>query len=171
MRHILLASMLGGLVIAAYAVVTSSAHTVVDTKLRATPYTDAQSVATLANNTSVNVITRQGGWYNVTTDQSQKGWLTLTSIKFTRNAIGQTWGTSWYSLFESGREGANGATSTVGVRGLNTGTLEAATPAPDAVSAIGAFAADADHAAGFAQAIHLSANTVPYLGDDKEQDP
>jgi len=51
--ELLLLVMMGGMAIAAYAAVTSTAHTVVDTKLLATPYTVAHSIATLATNTDL----------------------------------------------------------------------------------------------------------------------
>gem|GEM_PF-1603579 len=159
------------LVTAVWAGTSTRAHTVVATALDDAPATDAKAVANLSANTDLDVTSRTGGWYNVRTATGQTGWLVMTSIKFAHNPAGDTWGTSWYSLFESGRMGAAGSTATAGVRGLNTGTIEDATPAPAAVSAIGAYAADTDKAASFAQALHLSAVKVDYLGDDMEQQP
>ncbi|HEV2332522.1 MAG TPA: SH3 domain-containing protein [Gammaproteobacteria bacterium] len=149
----------------------SRAHTVVATLLNAAPASDAKAVANLAANTDLDVSTRSGGWYEVRTAQGQSGWLVMTAIKFAHNATGTTWGTSWFDLFESGRTGAGGTTATLGVRGLNTGTIENATPAPAAVSAIGAYAVDPANASAFAQALGLKAVKVDYLGDDKEQQP
>lgn len=149
----------------------SRAHTVVATTLNAAPASDAKVVATLAADTDLDVTTRSGGWYDVHTAQGQTGWLIMTAIKFARNAAGNTWGTNWYDLFESGRAGAGGATATLGVRGLNTGTIENATPAPAAVSAIEAYAVEPVKASAFAQALGLKAMKVDYLGDDKEQQP
>lgn len=154
---------------AVFAAAATHARTVVSTPLNAAPASDAALVAKLAANTDVDVISRTGGWYNARTTQGQSGWLAMTSVKFARNATGSTWGTSWYGLFESGRSGAGAAT--LGVRGLNTGTIENATPAPAAVSAIGAYAVDPSKAAAFAQALNLKAVSVAYLGDDKEQQP
>lgn len=156
---------------AVFAAAATRAHTVVSTPLNAAPATDAALVTNLALNTDIDVLSRSGGWYDVRTTQGQSGWLVMTSIKFAHNPTGNTWGTNWYSLFESGRMGAGGSTATLGVRGLNTGTLENATPAPAAVSAIGAYAVDASKASAFAQALGLKAVKVDYLGDDKEQQP
>lgn len=149
----------------------SGAHTVVATTLNATPASDAKVVANLAANTDLEVTTRSGGWYDVHTPQGQTGWLSMTAIRFAHNATGNTWGTNWYDLFESGRAGAGGVTATLGVRGLNTGTIKNATPAPAAVSAIGAYAVDLAQASAFARALGLKPAKVDYLGDDKEQQP
>lgn len=170
MRLTLLCVMLLALA-AAIAAASGTAHTTVDTTLNSAPYTDAPTVATLGKDTEVTVLSRQGGWYNASTAKGVKGWLVMTDIRFPRTASGDTWGSSWYSLFESSRSGATGTTATAGVRGLNTGMIQEATPAPAAVSAIGAYAADAARAAAFAKAINLVPQKVDYLGDDKEQQP
>lgn len=171
MRKLLLAAAAASIAASVCVAAASRAHTVVATTLDAAPASDAKVIASLAAGTDLDVTTRSGGWYDVHTTQGQTGWLIMTAIKFAHNAAGNTWGTNWYDLFESGRAGAGGATATLGVRGLNTGTIENATPAPEAVSAIGAYAVDLTKASAFAQALGLKPVKIDYLGDDKEQQP
>lgn len=170
MRKALLISLTAACAVVSAAVATH-ARTVVATSLNAAPASDAVLVTKLGADTDLDVLKRTGGWYDVRTLQGQTGWLVMTSIKFAHNPTGDTWGTSWYTLFENGRSGVAGSTATLGVRGLNTGTIENATPAPAAVSAIGAYAVDSSKASAFAKALGLKAAQVSYLGDDKEQQP
>ena len=57
------------------------AYTVSATPLTTGPFTDAAPVSTLAAHTSVSVLLRKGGWYQVSLDSGQSGWLDRKSTR------------------------------------------------------------------------------------------
>ncbi|MFI4921341.1 MAG: SH3 domain-containing protein [Gammaproteobacteria bacterium] len=144
------------------------AYTVSATPLTTGPFTDAAPVSTLAAHTSVSVLLRKGGWYQVSLDSGQSGWLRMTALKFTsvageaRNSVL----VGLLGLFESGRSGANGTTSSTGVRGLNTGDIAAAKPDTAAVDGLKDWATTPDEARQYSAALPLRPYTVSYLGAD-----
>ena len=144
------------------------AYTVSATPLTTGPFTDAASVTTLAPHTNVSVLLRKGGWYQVNLDSGQTGWLRMTAVKFT-SVAGQARNSvlvGLLSLFESGRSGANGTTTSTGVRGLNTGDIADSKPDTTAVDGLKAWAATPDEARQYSAALPLRPYSVEYVGAD-----
>ncbi|MGH8372556.1 MAG: SH3 domain-containing protein [Gammaproteobacteria bacterium] len=147
----------------------TNAQTVANVSLNDSPYTDAHVTVAVPQNTGVTILARQGGWYHVRLASGQDGWVPMTSLRFQSNAgtnPGSSWDTNAFNLFESGRAGASGTTATTGVRGLNEGTIQNATPNPQAVLALSKYAATPDAARRYAAALKLKTEQVAYLPKD-----
>ncbi|HEX2669048.1 MAG TPA: SH3 domain-containing protein [Gammaproteobacteria bacterium] len=142
---------------AVHAASTSTAQTVVAGNLTSGPYSDASIVAPVPNAAQVTIIERQGGWYHVRLDSGKDGWLPMTSIRLNSTSTGSGWGTSWFSLFQSGRSGASGSTATTGVRGLNTGDIQNAKPDPKAVAELDQWQMKPAQAQAYAERLPLTA--------------
>ncbi len=156
------------LALGAMAAAKPDAYTIGDTPLAVGPFTDSTAVSTLAAHTSVSVLLRKGGWYQVSLDSGQTGWLRMTAVKFTSSA-GEARNSvmvGLLSLFESGRSGANGTTSSTGVRGLNTGDIANAKPDTAAVDGLKPWAATPDEARQYSAALPLRPYTVDYVDVD-----
>ena len=154
---------------AVHAAASSTAQTVVAGNLVSGPHSDASVVAPIPNGAAVTVIERQGGWYHVRTTAGQDGWLPMTSLRYDSTSSGAAApGTDWASLFNSGRSGAGGGTSSTGVRGLNTGDIANAKPDPAAVALLENWAAKPAEAKAFAADVPLTAKPkIGYLAKVK----
>lgn len=151
------------------AAVPSDAYTVVDTPLTSSPFSDATSMAALPTHTSVSILARQGGWYQVSLATGQTGWVRMTSLGFNTGTTPKTRNATIagiLGLFSSGRSGAGAGTDTTGVRGLNTGDIAAAKPDTAAVDALKAWIATPDDARQYSAALPLRPNVVVYVGAD-----
>lgn len=145
----------------------SSAQTIVATHLNDGPYSDANTITSVAPNTSVTIIERQGGWYHVRLPSGQDGWVSMTSLRLGASVTsgsggGSSWG-SFFSLFQSGRSGASGTTATTGVRGLNTGDIQNAQPFPGGVTMLNAWTARPDDARQYAAQLPAKDQQAGYL--------
>lgn len=146
----------------------TSAMTVVAGKLNDGPYSDANTLSTVPVNTGLIILARQGGWYHVRLPSGQMGWVPMTNLRLNAAGAGSSaptsaGGSSFFSLFESGRSGAGGTTATTGVRGLNTGDIANAQPDPAAVALLNQWIMKPDDAKAFAAALPLQAVKVDYL--------
>ena len=156
------------LAVGAIAAGRPDAYTVSATPLTTGPFTDAATVTTLVAHTNVSVLLRKGGWYQVDLDSGQTGWLRMTTVKFT-SVAGQARNSvlvGLLSLFESGRSGANGTTTSTGVRGLNTGDIADSKPDTAAVDGLKAWAATPDEARQYSAALPLRPYSVDYVDAD-----
>lgn len=156
------------LALGAVAAEKPDAYTVATTPLTTGPFTDAAPVTTLAAHTNVSVLLRKGGWYQVNLDSGQSGWLRMTAVKFT-SVTGQARNSvlvGLLSLFESGRSGANGTTSSTGIRGLNTGDIAHAVPDTAAVDSLKPWVATPDEARQYSAALPLRPYSVKYVDAD-----
>ena len=90
--------------------------------LRAEPFADAKTSATLNRGDQVEIKSKQGAWLNITAGSST-GWVRLLSVK--RNTSGAK-GTSSSDILAlaSGRSGTGQVVSTTGVRGLSEEELK-----------------------------------------------
>jgi uncharacterized protein YgiM (DUF1202 family) len=104
------------LLLAAPAFAQETGFTVRDTEVKKEPFSDAQTVGTLAEKTQVKVLARQGGWMQVEAG-AQSGWVRMLSIRMDSGSSGFMSGLK--SLFTVARTGSSGQTVTTGVRGLD----------------------------------------------------
>ena len=157
--------MLAGL--AAGAAHTEPALTSRTAELQAQPQSDAATVATLAENTRVEVLARKGAWSQVKTASGQSGWVRMLSLKPeggaqqapapSANPVG-----ALGNLLTAGRS-SNTATVTTGVRGLSEEDLQNAQANPAEVEKMQKYAVDKSAAQAFAQRSKLVPAKVDYL--------
>jgi uncharacterized protein YgiM (DUF1202 family) len=163
-----LALTLAGLL--AGAACAESALTTRSTELQAQAQSDAATVATLPENTKVDVLGRKGAWSQVKTSTGQTGWVRMLSLKpegaaasasapapAAANPLG-----SLGNLLSSGRS-SNTATVTTGVRGLSEEDIQNAQANPAELEKAQKFGADRNAAQAFAQRSKLAPAKVDYL--------
>ncbi|MFZ5722589.1 MAG: SH3 domain-containing protein [Pseudomonadota bacterium] len=91
--------------------------------LREKPFADAKSVAALATGAKVDILTRNGGWYQVKSG-TKTGWVRMLSVR--RAAATSSASVTGIAGVASGRTGTGKVVTTTGVRGLGDGELTAA---------------------------------------------
>lgn len=137
------------------------------TELQAQPQSDAATVATLAENTRVDVQVRKGAWSQVKTATGQNGWVRMLALKFEgaggAQSAGSGGGNMLAGLLTGGRT-SNSATVTTGVRGLNEEDLQNAQANPGELQKLQQFTVGRQPAQAFADRSKLMAQKVEYLG-------
>jgi hypothetical protein len=144
-----------------------TALTIRATDLQAQAQSDAATLASLPENTKVDVLRRVGAWDEVKTSTGQIGWVRMLNLRFDVNnsAKGNGSGGSLNALtglLSTGRT-SNTATVTTGVRGLTEEDLKNANANPAELEKMQRFATDKTAAEKFAQRSKLSATKVDYL--------
>jgi hypothetical protein len=133
------------------------ATTIGEAPLRSAPLGDAGVVATLPANSTVEIVGRQGGWYQVKA-AAQSGWLRLSSLRLPPSASNTA-----VAYSGSGRGASTGAVATTGVRGLSETDIANAQPNYAAVDQLAAYAADRPGEDAFAAKLGLQSRSVPPL--------
>jgi hypothetical protein len=131
--------------------------------LRAAPFVDAKSIATLATGSAVEILKRDGGWYQVKSPQGS-GWIRMLSIRrgsATKGSPGNE--LSGLSGLASGRAGTGRVVSTTGIRGLNEEELKAARYDEKQLLLAESFLTGKAQAQKFATQAKLRAKTLDYL--------
>ena len=124
--------------------------------LRSTPFSDGKTVTTLKQGTSVEVLKRVGGWYQVKA-AGKDGWVRMWLLRFTGTAATGS-GSGTLAVLQSGRAGSTYTTATTGVRGLSEEELKNAKPDPAALQTVEALATTPADARGFANQAALKAS-------------
>ncbi len=151
------------------AVHAEPALTIRSTDLQAQSQSDAETLATLPENTKVDVLRRRGAWSEVKTAAGQTGWVRMMALKFgdgadasaAKPAQGNPLG-ALDNLLSSGRT-SNTATVTTGVRGLSEEDLQNAQANPAELQKLQEYAADGATAQAFALHSELTPVQVDYL--------
>jgi hypothetical protein len=131
------------------------------TDVKKEPFSDADTIGTLAEKAKVKVLDRQGGWMQVESGASS-GWVRMLSIRMDSGQSSIMSGLK--SLFSVARTGSSGTTVTTGVRGLDKEQIQNAKPNPEEVKKLAAFAAtkvDAERMA--AEKPQLKNQKIDYL--------
>jgi hypothetical protein len=155
------------------AIAAEPGRTVLAADLKQEPFTDAATVNSLAANTDLKIIKRQGGWMQVKTPAGAQGWLKMTSIKLgsagkdAKGGQGDSGVSSLAKLALTGRSGNTGVTATTGVRGLGQEDLKNAQPNPEAVKQLDKYLGSKNETRSFASAGKLQTQTVEYLDPAK----
>ncbi|MEO6975699.1 MAG: SH3 domain-containing protein [Gallionella sp.] len=137
------------------------AFTVHSTEIKQQPYSDAQTVATLNDKSSVEVLSRRGGWVNISSSKG-KGWVRMLSLR--SDSTAQKRGDSGLqSLINVGRSGSSGITVATGVRGLSEEDLKNAHPNPVEFEKLQKYAANRANAEKFAHDAKLKTRQLEYL--------
>ncbi|MBK9161758.1 MAG: SH3 domain-containing protein [Nitrosomonadales bacterium] len=133
--------------------------------IKAEPFRDAKTVATMAAGDKMDILRKDGGWYQVKTAKG-KGWVRMLSIR--RGDASKKGGSaSGLLALSSGRAGTGKVVSTTGIRGLNEEELKAARFDEAELKRAESYATDKKSAAKFAAAGKLVARTFDYLPTPK----
>ncbi|QAU35727.1 SH3 domain-containing protein [Janthinobacterium sp. 17J80-10] len=141
------------------------------TDLMAQPQSDANKLASLAENDRVEVLRRSGAWSEVKTGAGQAGWVRMMHLK-PSGAAGKPGTASsnpadaLANLLGSGRR-ANNATVTTGVRGLTKEELQNAHANPEEFKKMQRYAVAGSAGQEFARRSKLAPTQLGYLEDAK----
>ena len=140
------------------------AYTVRSTEIKKLPYSDAATVGKLDEKSSVNVMSRQGGWVKITSAKGN-GWVRMLSLRGDSTAK-KSGDTGLQSLINVGRSGSSGITMTTGVRGLSEEDLKNAQPNPEEFEKLQKYAVNKARAEKFARDAKLKTQQLDYLPSD-----
>jgi hypothetical protein len=138
------------------------------TELKDRGASDARTLATLPENTSVKVLARGGGWTRVEA-AGQAGWLNVFHLRFP--AAVESGGSGGFfsgasSILGGGRNTSQKANiATTGIRGLSPEDLKSASPDPAALAKAQTYRADKPAAERFARDGKLASVSIDYVGD------
>jgi len=157
--------LLYALLIAGSAQATESGITIKSDALKAAPFSDAKIVATLPAATRVEILKKDGGWYQIRSARGN-GWIRMLSIR--RGDINKpSAGSSASALagLASGRSGTGKVVATTGIRGLNEEQLKAAHYDEKQVTLLESSTSSRAEAQKFAASARLKARQMDYLAD------
>lgn len=92
--------------------------------VRSKPFADAAVVVQLKSGVKVDIVSRNGGWYQVKSG-GKTGWVRMLSVRRAAATSGSA--VTGIAGVASGRTGTGKVTTTTGVRGLDEAELKAAT--------------------------------------------
>lgn len=128
--------------------------------LREKPFADAKVVTSAASGARVDILVRNGGWYQVKS-AGKTGWVRMLSVRRSTAAAGSSIG--GLANVASGRAGTGTVTTTTGVRGLDAETLTAATFDENQVAKSEAYRIGRKDAVAFAGEARLTPRDVQPL--------
>ena len=130
-------------------------------ELKAEPFRDAKTVAALAAGDKVDILKKEGGWYEVKSTKG-KGWVRMLSIRKgdARKGGGDA---SGVLALASGRAGTGKVVATTGIRGLNEEELKAAKFNETELKRAESYTTGKAEAAKFPAAGKLAARPFDYL--------
>ncbi len=158
----LLAILLATLALAAGA--QEQAFTNRATELKERGASDARTLATLPENTSVKVLARSGGWTRVDAG-GQAGFVRVFHLRFPATVETSSSGGGAFSGLSSligGRKSQQATIATTGIRGLSPEDLKNASPDAAALAKAQSYRADKASAERFAREGKLAAVRVEY---------
>jgi hypothetical protein len=136
-----------------------------ETSLKQEPFTDAATIATLPDKTTVEVLKRQGGWTQIKPPSAAQGWVRMLNLRF-GDSRARNSGSGLSSLFNVARTGSSGTTVTTGVKGLDItkDTIQNASPNKAELKRMHGYSVSKAEATQFARNAHLQKQSVEYLG-------
>lgn len=147
---------------------TEYGETIRTIELKSGPDADASSVATLAEKTKVEILKREGAWYQVKAPAGS-GWLRMLAVRGEAGAeqAGEAGakksGDKGFSSLRNIVTGSSGSAVATGVRGLSEEDLKNAHPDPMELEKLKGLAAKPAEARKFADQAKLKSQTVPYF--------
>ena len=162
----LLVALLAWLIPAAYAAETG--YTLKATEVKDKPFLDADTLATLPEKTTVEILTRQGAWMQIKTADAKQGWIRMLSVRLGSPDQKPQSGGSLLSALGIGSRPrpATTATATTGVRGFSEEDLANAKPDAAEVEKMKSYAATSEEAAKLAENGKLAVKQVAYFDED-----
>lgn len=134
--------------------------------LRAEPFRDAKTLATLAAGDRVNILKKESGWYQIDSTKG-KGWVRMLSIRKGEARKGGSDASGLLGM-ASGRAGTGKIVATTGIRGLNEEELKTAKFNEEELKRAESYATGKSEAAKFAAQGKLAARTFDYLAAPKQ---
>lgn len=145
------------------AVAAEYGQTIASSALKAQPTADAANLATLPQKTRVELLKRQGAWYEVkTANVAAAGWLRMLNVRAEGGAKPSS-GSGLAALSSVVHTGSSGTAVATGVRGLSETDLSNARPDPAELQKLESFASDPEQARDFAGQVPLPAQSIQYL--------
>ena len=132
-----------------------------DEDLRASPSSTSAKLASVAKGSTVEVLTRQGGWTQIRA-AGRTGWVRILSVRSTVS----TTGAGDIAALTSRREGGQ-VVAVAGLRGLNEEELKSAKFSVQELQVLDRFQVDKAEAEQFARAANLVVRKVAYLPEPK----
>lgn len=150
------------LCIAATAATADPGTTLRAIELKDKPASDARTVASVAKDAVVDIITRQGAWIQLKSGTSL-GWAKLFDVRLAPiGGVAKGSGMGGAEALNLAM-GNRGSSVTTGVKGLDADMLKAATPNAAQFAKLASFAQSRDQAQAFARAGRLTPRDVPVL--------
>jgi hypothetical protein len=143
------------------AAAAEQATAVRQTDIKAKPFTDAETVTSLAERSRVEVLKRETSWIEVKS-APHTGWVRMLSLRFDSPANAAAASSSNPFLMSIGK-GGSGSVATTGVRGLKEEQLTNPHPDPVALQQMQSNAVSSEEAAKFAASGGLQSQTVKYV--------
>lgn len=131
--------------------------------LRVAPFADAKIITTLPPASRVEILKKDGGWYQVKSAQGN-GWIRLLSIRRgegKKTSAGSE--LSGLAGLASGRSGTGKIVATTGIRGLNEEQLKAAKYDEKQLNLLDSYLTGRPEAQKFAAQAKLNARQMEYL--------
>jgi hypothetical protein len=138
------------------------------TEVKDKPFLDANTLVTLPEKTTVEILTRQGGWMQVKAADGKQGWIRMLSVRLGKpDQKAQSGGNLLSSLGIGSRpRPATTSTVTTGVRGFSEEDLANAKPNAAEVEKMKSYAASREDAAKLAESGKLAARLVAYFDEN-----
>ncbi len=140
------------------------------TTLFATPHSDAKKITTLKAKTPLQILKRQGGWYQVWNGGKYSGWLRMSHLRLQTKSSGERRDSGvaqTMNFLSSGRSGASGVTVATGIRGLDSADVSKAKPNHEAVKQLDSYKVSAASAEKFAASAELQEQQLRYFKESK----
>jgi hypothetical protein len=137
-----------------------------ETELKKEPATDAATLATLPTKTSVDVLKRQGGWYQVKPASAVPGWIRMLNLDLGGGGSKESGGGGLGAVFNVARTGSSGATTTTGIGGgdkINADTIRNSNPDMNELKRMHSYTASKADALKFASNAGLRKQSVEYM--------
>ncbi|MGZ8967502.1 MAG: hypothetical protein ACXW1C_06295 [Gallionella sp.] len=157
MKKTMVLLLLSGITLPAWA--DSVGYTVRSTDIKPKPFSDAATLATLPEKSSVTIVQRKGGWVRISSPKGN-GWVKMLNLRSSSTRSGDT---GLQSLFNVGRTGSSGITVATGVRGLSSEDLQNAPPNPAEFAKLKNYAVNNQQANKFAQAGELQSQALAFI--------
>lgn len=141
------------------------AYTVRPTELKAKPFTDASTIASLAEKSKVDVLLRQSSWLQIKSNNAV-GWVKMLSLRF-EEPLGAKKGDSdgLMGVFNVARTGKGSSTSTTGVKGFDETTFRNAGENVAELHKLESMGVSKAEAAEFARIGKLQTQTMEYVDE------
>lgn len=131
------------------------------TEIRAEPYGDAKQVGSLATGDKVEILRRQGGWYEVKSTKGS-GWVRMLNVR-RGDATKRDIDAKGVADLATGRKGAGQVVATTGIRGLTEEELKKAKFNGSELKKVESFTATPKEVREFAAEGKLVEQKVNYL--------
>ena len=128
--------------------------------LKAEPYFSAADAGDVGVNAVVEIVARNGGWYQLKTTDGKLGWTRMSNVRLVESSQSSVFG-QWAGLWNSGRSANTRAVATTGVRGLDEQDLANAQPNFAALDSLSQYASNPGDAQHFAHELKLQRQSLP----------